>query len=107
MPGRRPKEVRLLRDCGAIGAWIRSAEIKASFAVVKDRLAAPHKGCVIGVHLQQVSHLAECCECGWRHTRLDHDSAAELLAISKARFFHCCLNIHMVVDDVRNKLCVS
>lgn len=40
--GRCAKEVRLLRDRGAVGSWIGCTEIYAGFAVVKDCLAAPH-----------------------------------------------------------------
>ena len=36
-------ELRLLRDCSNVGAWIGRTEIQAGFAVVKDCLAAPHQ----------------------------------------------------------------
>src|SRR6516165_1597935 len=54
-----------------------------------------------------MSHLAQCFEGGGRNARLDNDSAPELLAIGKTRFFHGSLDIHMVIDDVRHKLRVS
>ena len=41
--GRCAKELRLLRDCSTVGAWIGRTEIQAGFAVVKDCLAAPHQ----------------------------------------------------------------
>src|SRR5208337_4938754 len=60
-----------------------------------------------GVHLQRMSHLRQCVECAGGNARLDHDSAAELLAIGKTRFLHRSLDIHMIVDDVRHELCMS
>ena len=41
--GRCAKELRLLRDCSTVGAWIGRTEVQAGIAVVKDCLAAPHQ----------------------------------------------------------------
>src|SRR5277367_4581593 len=54
-----------------------------------------------------MSHPAQCVESGWRNARLDDDSATELLTIGEARLFHRSLDVHVVVDDIGNKLRVS
>ena len=67
MLGRCVKELRLLRDRGAVSAGIGCTEIQTGLAIMQDRLAAPHQGCVIAVHLQHMSHLRQRFECAGRH----------------------------------------
>src|SRR5271166_3394530 len=57
--------------------------------------------------LQHMSHLGQSVEGGGRNARLDHDSAAELLAIGEARLFLRSLDVHVVVNNIRNKLRMS
>ncbi len=44
------------------------------------------------MHLQYMSYPIQCFEGGWRHSRFEHDAAAELLAIVETQFFHRGLN---------------
>src|SRR5262249_4428074 len=98
------EEIGLFGDGGAVGAWVGGAEVDSRFAVVEDGLAAAHGGCVVGVDLQDVAHLAQRVESGWTYARFDDDAAAELLAGGEGRLFPPRRGGHGVNDGGWNEL---
>src|SRR5208283_1512554 len=91
----------------AVGAGVRCAIVDVGSAVMKHGLAATHGGGVLLTNTEDMAHRGELLESLGRHAGLDEDVAAYFVTDGEAGFFNGGLNVHVVVDQVRDKLSVG
>ena len=94
---------------GAIRPCIGGGVVEACFAVVVDGLSSPHIHGEISADFELVAHAGELLANIGRHSVFDENFAAQvkIAANCEAGGLHGGLQIHAVVDDVRDELGVG
>src|ERR1039458_2241628 len=91
---------RGFRNCGSVLARIRGAEVHSSARVVLHRLSSSHPEYVVTAHIQQMTAPGKIITNPGGHAIFDHEVASGERKLSETRLFHCCLDIHALVDDI-------
>ena len=94
---------------GAIRPCVRCGVVEACFAVVVDGLASTHIHGEISADFELVAHACELLANTGRHPVFDENLAAQvkIAADCEAGALHGGLQIHAVVDDIRDELRVG
>src|SRR5579885_2878701 len=98
---------RWLGFSGTVRAGIRPAIINSRFRIMQHGVAATHHVSVFLVDGQKIAHAGELVANFRRDTRFDVYMAAAVRVNGEARDFESLLDVHSIINDIRDELRVS
>src|SRR6267154_1764804 len=93
-----------LRYGSAVGASVGASVIYLRLRVMQHGLSATHGGGVFTPHVEFMAHRGKFLPHFRRHSRLDHNVAPTLWTHRETRGLERLLDVHAVINHVRNKL---